>query len=140
MLSFHQVLNWQNALPDICFLSTRYPHLPQKVYLANAFHSCSSDGDLIRRYTNEQLVVPLPNGVTACDIGSLTVWCRPFRATFSRITIPRSIFVRAVHHGIHSACESVSLCLGKWRSRSMCTCGECASWQSRASSTNIVCT
>jgi hypothetical protein len=57
---------------------------------------------MLRRYTNERLVVPLPSGVTACNIGTLTVWCKSFRATFAQITIPRSIFVRAAHHGIHS--------------------------------------
>lgn len=50
-------------------------------------------GDLTRRYSNEQLVVPLPNGLTACDMGALTVWCEPFRATFSRRSISRSLFL-----------------------------------------------
>ena len=57
----------------------------------------SSQGEFVlgRAYTGERLVVPLPEGVTACDIGTLTIWCQPFRVTFSRVTIPRSIFVRA---------------------------------------------
>ena len=58
-----------------------------------SFFSPRGNGQLDRRYTNEQLVVPLPGGTTACDIGIFTVWCEPFRATFSRIAIPRSTFV-----------------------------------------------
>ena len=36
----------------------------------------------------------LPDGVDACDIGTITVWCQPFRAIFTRLAIPRSTFVR----------------------------------------------
>ena len=39
-------------------------------------------------------MVTLPDGVDACDIGTITVWCQPFRAIFTRLAIPRSIFVR----------------------------------------------
>ena len=30
-------------------------------------------------------MIPLPEGVDACDIGELTVWCRPFRAFFTAV-------------------------------------------------------
>lgn len=66
-----------------------------------------NDGKLDRRYSNEQLVVTLPDGVTACDIGSLTVWCEPFRATFSRITIPRSTFVSELLDNYASFLEKI---------------------------------
>ena len=39
-------------------------------------------------------MVTLPDGVDACDIGTITVWCQPFRAIFTRLAIPRNIFVR----------------------------------------------
>ena len=35
----------------------------------------------------------LPDGVDACDIGTITVWCQPFRAIFTRLAIPRDVFV-----------------------------------------------
>ena len=38
-------------------------------------------------------MVTLPDGVDACDIGTLTVWCKPFSAIFTRLEIPRSTFV-----------------------------------------------
>ena len=46
-----------------------------------------------RRFTNEDITVTLPDGVDACDIGTITVWCQPFRAIFTRLAIPRSTFV-----------------------------------------------
>lgn len=52
-----------------------------------------------RRYRNELLVIPLPAGVDACDIGILTIWCEPFRAFFTSITLSHeALFVS------HSAC------------------------------------
>ena len=39
-------------------------------------------------------MVTLPDGVDACDIGTITIWCEPFRAIFTRLEIPRSTFVR----------------------------------------------
>ncbi len=39
-----------------------------------------------RRYTGDQLVITLPQGTNACDIGELTIWCRPFNAYFTAIT------------------------------------------------------
>ena len=38
-------------------------------------------------------MVTLPDGVDACDIGTITVWCQPFRAIFTRLEIPRNVFV-----------------------------------------------
>ena len=38
-------------------------------------------------------MVTLPDGVDACDIGTITVWCMPFRAIFTRLEVPRSTFV-----------------------------------------------
>ena len=38
-------------------------------------------------------MVTLPDGVDACDIGTITIWCQPFRAIFTRLAIPRSTFV-----------------------------------------------
>ena len=48
---------------------------------------------LNRRYNNEDFRLEFPAGVTACDMGAITIWCEPFFATFSRITVPRSLFV-----------------------------------------------
>ena len=47
-----------------------------------------------RSFNNEDIMVTLPDGVDACDIGAITVWCQPFRAIFTRLAIPRSTFVR----------------------------------------------
>ena len=53
-----------------------------------------SDGSFQRRrYSNEDFTVTLPEGTDLCDIGTLTIWCRPFQAIFTRIEIPRDIFV-----------------------------------------------
>ena len=38
-------------------------------------------------------MVILPDGVDACDIGTITIWCEPFTAFFSRLEVPRSLFV-----------------------------------------------
>jgi hypothetical protein len=38
-------------------------------------------------------MVILPDGVDACDIGTITIWCEPFTAFFSRLEVPRSVFV-----------------------------------------------
>ena len=45
------------------------------------------------RYNDVDITVTMPEGTDVCDIGTLTVWCQPFRAIFTRIEIPRSIFV-----------------------------------------------
>ena len=50
-------------------------------------------GMLNRRYNNEEFRLEFPAGVTACDMGAITIWCEPFFATFSRITVPRTLFV-----------------------------------------------
>ena len=53
-----------------------------------------SDGSFKRsRYTDVDITVTMPEGTDVCDIGTLTVWCQPFEAIFTRIEIPRSIFV-----------------------------------------------
>ena len=44
-------------------------------------------------------MVTLPDGVDACDIGTITVWCQPFRAIFTRLEIPRKTFVSIVENG-----------------------------------------
>ena len=46
-----------------------------------------------RRFTNEDIMVTLPDGVDACDIGTITVWCQPFTAIFTQLAIPRNVFV-----------------------------------------------
>ena len=48
-----------------------------------------------RRFTNEDFMVTLPAGVDACDIGTITIWCQPFCAIFTRLAIPSSTFVSA---------------------------------------------
>ena len=48
-----------------------------------------------RRFTNEDIMVTLPDGVDACDIGTITIWCQPFRAIFTRLAISRNVFVSA---------------------------------------------
>ncbi|XP_064399010.1 mucin-2-like isoform X2 [Halichondria panicea] len=50
-----------------------------------------------RSYTNVDLLVPLPEGVDACDIGTLTIWCEPFTVFFAVFPIPReNIFVQGI--------------------------------------------
>ena len=46
-----------------------------------------------RSFNNEDIMVTLPAGVDACDIGTITIWCQPFRAIFTRLAIPRNTFV-----------------------------------------------
>ncbi|XP_064398542.1 protein Skeletor, isoforms B/C-like isoform X1 [Halichondria panicea] len=52
-----------------------------------------ADGSFVRgrRYSREQLVIDLPEGTDACDIGELTIWCRPFGTYFSSITLNHDI-------------------------------------------------
>ena len=38
-------------------------------------------------------MVTLPDDIDACDIGTITVWCEPFTAIFTRLEVPRSTFV-----------------------------------------------
>ena len=38
-------------------------------------------------------MVTLPDEVDPCDIGTITVWCQPFRAIFTRLAIPRRTFL-----------------------------------------------
>ena len=38
-------------------------------------------------------MVTLPDGVDACDIGTITIWCQPFTAIFSELEVPTSVFV-----------------------------------------------
>ena len=52
-----------------------------------------------RSFNNEDIMVTLPDGVDACDIGTITVWCQPFRAIFTRLEIPRKTFVSIVENG-----------------------------------------
>ena len=44
-----------------------------------------------RSFNSEDITVTLPDGVDACDIGTITIWCQPFRAIFTRLAIPRNI-------------------------------------------------
>ena len=46
-----------------------------------------------RSFNNEDIMVTLPDGIDACDIGTITVWCKPFKAIFTQLVIPRNIFV-----------------------------------------------
>ena len=46
------------------------------------------------RLENVDITVTLPEGTDVCDIGTLTIWCESMRAIFTRIEIPRNIFVR----------------------------------------------
>ena len=41
-------------------------------------------------------MVTLPDGVDACDIGTITIWCEPFTAIFSRLEVPRNVFVSII--------------------------------------------
>ncbi len=50
------------------------------------------------RFTGQDVTVHLPDNVTACDIGTLTLWCRSFRAFFTSIEIKRSLFVSPMLH------------------------------------------
>ena len=51
----------------------------------------------MRRFTNEGIVLTLPEGMSTCDIGSLTVWCRQAGVIFGQIDIPRTTFVRVLY-------------------------------------------
>ncbi len=44
---------------------------------------------------NIELQVELPPGMSVCDIGTLTVWCREVGVIFSVLPIPDATFVRA---------------------------------------------
>ncbi len=47
-----------------------------------------------RSYFNEDFLVPLPEGVDACDIGTFTIWCEPFTVFFAVFSFPTErIFV-----------------------------------------------
>ena len=53
-----------------------------------------SDGSFKNMYYNDvDITVTMPEGTDVCDIGTLTIWCQPFRAIFTRIKIPSDIFV-----------------------------------------------
>ena len=41
-------------------------------------------------------MVTLPDGVDACDIGTITVWCEPFKVIFAQLEVPRSTFVSSM--------------------------------------------
>ena len=70
-----------------------YCMFTQEMYI-DLIYSYRSDGSFQRRrYSNEEFTVTLPEGTDLCDIGTLTIWCRPFRAIFTRIEIPQNIFV-----------------------------------------------
>ena len=66
-----------------------------------------------RRFTNEDITVTLPDGVDACDIGTITIWCQPFRAIFTRLAIPRSTFVSACIKFLHFAGRICNLYCGR---------------------------
>ena len=68
-------------------------HTYKKLKLFFAFLLRSDGRFQGRRFTNEDFTVTLPTGTYVCDIGTLTIWCRRFRAIFTRIEIPRNIFV-----------------------------------------------
>ena len=48
-------------------------------------------------------MVTLPDGVDACDIGTITIWCEPFTAFFSRLEVPRNVFVSIERWGLQRA-------------------------------------
>ena len=50
----------------------------------------------MRRYTNEGILVTLPEGVSTCDMGALAVWCRQANVLFADIMIPRRTFVSQI--------------------------------------------
>ena len=69
-----------------------------RVLIFEYHNDCRTSGDYPgsfqrRRFSNEDIMVTLPEGVDACDIGTITVWCQPFRAIFTRLEIPRNVFV-----------------------------------------------
>ena len=72
---------------------TQFFHTHQKLKLFFAFLLRPDGRFQGRRFTNEDFTVTLPTGTNVCDIGTLTIWCRRFQAIFTRIAIPRNIFV-----------------------------------------------
>ena len=75
-----------NFLMKIVFFSNLYPNRGLGDRYPGAFRQ-------FQRFTNEDIMVTLPDGVDACDIGTITIWCEPFTAFFSRLEVPRSVFV-----------------------------------------------
>ncbi len=63
-------------------------------------------------YNDAVLLLPLPDGVDACDISTLTIWCAPFRSIFNRVTLTRSVFVSCSLHE-QSLCSNYSLIIGE---------------------------
>lgn len=83
-----------DLVPSVLVYKMYFCHLKFCVYFSFFLNWNSMRGQLNRLYSGQpqdRLVVPLPEGVTACDIGTLTVWDQPFFATFARISIPRSL-------------------------------------------------
>ncbi|XP_064398268.1 protein Skeletor, isoforms B/C-like isoform X4 [Halichondria panicea] len=68
--------------------------------------SNNADGrfNLGRSYNDDVLLLPLPDGVDACDISTLTIWCRPATAIFNRVTLTRSVFMSDDEVGGASTC------------------------------------
>ncbi len=62
------------------------------------YNYSNADGrfNLGRSYNDDVLLLPLPDGVDACDISTLTIWCRPATAIFNRVTLTRSVFVSSI--------------------------------------------
>ena len=51
-----------------------------------------------RPYVNENVAVTLPAGTDVCDIGTFTIWCRPFKAIFTQLEFsPTDLFVRILN-------------------------------------------
>ncbi len=44
-------------------------------------------------YSDEVVLLPLPDEVEACDISTLTIWCDPFNSFFNQVTLGRDVFV-----------------------------------------------
>ena len=72
------------------------------VYVTQIFFTTRTSGQYAgsfqrRRFSNEDVTVTLPAGTDVCDIGTITIWCQPFRAIFTRLAIPRSTFVSVIN-------------------------------------------
>ncbi len=81
------------------------------VFISISTLPSNADGrfNLGRPYNDDTLLLPLPDGVDACDIGTLTIWCRPFRAIFNRVTLTRDVFVSCNLSNLFVACGDLLL-------------------------------
>ena len=73
---------------------------PTVVFIELSLYRGDSTGAFTEgtRYSNQDLIIDLPAGTDICDIATFTIWCEQASVFFSRLEVPRSIFVSAHMH------------------------------------------